>query len=62
MTASQRQHGLAQVGQAWWLALLLVVGKPSMLPLIADIGARSGARGQETFGDQLIEGIENGDP
>ena len=62
MTAAQRQHGLAQVGQARWLARLLFVGNPSTLPLIADIGAGPGARGQETFGNQLIERIENGDP
>ena len=61
MIAAQRQHRLAQVGQARWLALLLILDT-SVFPLSADIRTGASARGQETFGNQLIESIENGDP
>ncbi|MNO98987.1 hypothetical protein D3C76_907480 [compost metagenome] len=62
MIAAQRQHRLAQVGQARRLARLPVVDHRALFPLGADVGAGPGARGQEAFGDQLIEGIEDGDP
>ncbi|MNQ62775.1 hypothetical protein D3C85_771330 [compost metagenome] len=62
MTAAQRQHRLAQVRQAWRLALAVIVGDATVFPLVADIRPGPGARGQEAFGNQLVEGIEDGDP
>ncbi|MNQ66519.1 hypothetical protein D3C85_810110 [compost metagenome] len=62
MTAAQRQHRLAQVGQARWLARLLIVGEAMVFPLVTNVGARACARGQKAFGNQLVEGIEDGDP
>ncbi|MNC77845.1 hypothetical protein D3C75_1299120 [compost metagenome] len=34
----------------------------SAFPLSADVGTGARTRGQETFGNQLIESIEDGDP
>ncbi|MNH33930.1 hypothetical protein D3C79_944890 [compost metagenome] len=44
------------------MARLPVVDQRALFPLGADVGTGPGARGQEAFGDQLIEGIEDGDP
>ncbi|MNF57259.1 hypothetical protein D3C84_387770 [compost metagenome] len=60
MVAAHRQQRLAEAGQA--RRLLRLVGRcGAALPLGADVGAGTGARRQEAFRDQLIEGIENGD-
>lgn len=61
MIAAQRQHRLAQFGQARWLARWFVLDTP-VFPLSTDIRTCTRARGQETFGNQLIESIEDGDP
>ncbi|MCY1399850.1 hypothetical protein D9M71_149180 [compost metagenome] len=61
MIAAQRQHGLAQVGQARGLALVFIVFNTAAFPFMADIGPGPGPRRQKTFGNQLIERIENAD-